>query len=80
LRGYGLLVIIDHGNGYMTLYGHNQSLLKETGDWVREGEVIGLAGRSGGLREPGIYFGIRHEGRPVDPVRWCRRASGRKVG
>lgn len=80
LRGYGLLVIIDHGNGYMTLYGHNQSLLKETGDWVREGEVIGLAGRSGGLREPGIYFGIRHEGRPVDPVGWCRRASGRKVG
>ncbi len=80
LRGYGLLLIIDHGDGYMTLYGHNQSLFKEVGDWVREGEVIGLAGRSGGLREPGLYFGIRHEGRPVDPARWCRRPAGRKVG
>jgi len=80
LRGYGLLIIIDHGNGYMTLYGHNQTLLKETGDWVRAGEVIGLAGRSGGLREPGIYFGIRHEGKPVNPARWCRKAAGRKTG
>jgi septal ring factor EnvC (AmiA/AmiB activator) len=80
LRGYGLLIIIDHGDGYMTLYGHNQSLFKETGDWVSEGEVIGLAGRSGGLRESGIYFGIRHKGRAVNPVRWCRGKSGRKVG
>ena len=80
LRGYGLLVIIDHGDGYMTLYGHNQSLFKETGDWVSEGEVIGVAGRSGGLRKPGIYFGIRHKGKAVDPVRWCRRKHGRRVG
>ncbi len=80
LRGYGLLTIIDHGDGYMTLYGHNQSLFKETGDWVGEGEVIGVAGRSGGLRRPGIYFGIRHKGKAVDPVRWCRRKRGRKVG
>lgn len=80
LRGYGLLIIIDHGDGYMTLYGHNQSLFKETGDWVSEGEVIGLAGRSGGLRKPGIYFGIRHKGKAVNPVRWCRRKRGRKVG
>ena len=80
LRGYGLLIILDHGDGYMSLYGHNQSLLKETGDWVEAGEVIGLAGRSGGLRQPGIYFGIRHDGKPEDPVRWCRRKSGRKAG
>ncbi len=80
LRGYGLLIILDHGDGYMSLYGHNQSLLKETGDWVETGEVIGLAGRSGGLRRSGIYFGIRHDGKPVDPVRWCRRKSGRKTG
>jgi len=80
LRGYGLLTIIDHGDGFMTLYGHNQSLFKETGDWVGEGEVIGVAGRSGGLRKSGIYFGIRHKGKAVDPVRWCRRKRGRKVG
>ena len=80
LRGYGLLTIIDHGGGYMSLYGHNQSLFKETGDWVEAGEVIGLAGRSGGIREAGIYFGIRHEGKAVDPVRWCRGKRGRKVG
>ena len=80
LRGYGLLTIIDHGDGYMTLYGHNQSLFKETGDWVGEGEVIGVAGRSGGLHRPGIYFGIRHNGKAVDPVRWCRRKRGRKRG
>ncbi len=80
LRGYGLLLIIDHGDGYMTLYGHNQGLFKEVGDWVREGEVIGLAGRSGGLGEPGIYFGIRRHGKPVDPVLWCRRRSRRGTG
>lgn len=80
LRGYGLLTIIDHGDGYMTLYGHNQSLFKETGEWVDAGEVIGLAGHSGGMREPGIYFGIRHKGKAVDPLRWCRRKRGRKVG
>jgi len=80
LRGYGLLLIIDHGDGYMTLYGHNQALLKELGDWVTEGEVIGLAGRSGGLRRAGIYFGIRHQGKAVDPARWCRRGKGRRVG
>lgn len=80
LRGYGLLIILDHGDGYMSLYGHNQGLFKETGDWVNAGEVIGLAGRSGGIREAGIYFGIRHKGEAVDPVRWCRSTRGRNVG
>ena len=73
LRGYGLLMIIDHGDGYMTLYGHNQALLKQTGDWVTEGEPIALVGRSGGRRRAGLYFGIRHHGKAVNPVRWCRR-------
>lgn len=80
LRGFGLLVIIDHGDGYMTLYGHNQSLFKETGDWVSAGEPIAAVGNSGGREKPGVYFGIRYQGKPVDPVRWCRRAHGSRVG
>lgn len=73
LRGYGLLIIIDHGDGYMSLYGHNQSLYKETGDWIEAGEVIASVGDSGGVSKPGLYFEIRREGKPTDPVRWCRR-------
>lgn len=73
LRGYGLLIIVDHGDGYMSLYGHNQTLYKETGDWVEAGELIAAVGRSGGQEESALYFEIRHDGRPADPVRWCRR-------
>lgn len=73
LRGYGLLIILDHGDGYMSLYGHNQTLHKETGDWVEAGELIAGVGRSGGQSESALYFEIRHNGRPSDPVRWCRR-------
>lgn len=80
LRGFGLLLIVDHGDGYMTLYGHNQSLFKEAGDWVEEGEPIGLVGSSGGRTESGVYFGIRHQGKPVNPAFWCRRPNGRRVG
>jgi septal ring factor EnvC (AmiA/AmiB activator) len=80
LRGLGLLLIIDHGNGYMTLYGQNQSLFKETGDWVAPGELVGLAGRSGGQATAGVYFGIRHQGKPVDPRAWCQPAKGGRVG
>lgn len=80
LRGFGLLVIIDHGDGYMTLYGHNQSLFKETGDWVEAGEPIAAVGNSGGREQTGMYFGIRYQGKPVDPVRWCRRSHGSRVG
>jgi septal ring factor EnvC (AmiA/AmiB activator) len=72
LRGYGLLLIIDHGNGYMSLYGHNQSLYKETGEWVEAGEVIGSVGKSGGQTQAGLYFEIRHNGTPTDPAKWCR--------
>jgi len=71
LRGFGLLIVIDHGDGYMTLYGHNQALLREVGEWVATGEAIALSGTSGGLREPVLYFAIRHNGRPQDPAVWC---------
>jgi len=72
LRGYGMLVIIDHGDGYMTLYGYNQALYKETGDWVEEGEVIATVGRSGGQLKSGFYFEVRVKGQPSNPVKWCR--------
>ncbi len=74
LRGSGLLVIIDHGDGYMSLYAHNQSLLKETGDWVNPGDMIATVGNSGGQQRAGLYFEIRHNGKPTDPRRWCKRA------
>jgi septal ring factor EnvC (AmiA/AmiB activator) len=80
LRGFGLLLIVEHGDGYMTLYGHNQSLFKEAGDWVEVNEPIALVGSSGGREQAGVYFGIRHQGRAVNPARWCRRPTGRKVG
>jgi septal ring factor EnvC (AmiA/AmiB activator) len=72
LRGYGLLLIIDHGDGYMSLYGHNQAIYKETGEWVEAGEVIASVGKSGGQNQAGLYFEIRHDGKPTDPARWCR--------
>lgn len=80
LRGFGLLLIVDHGDGYMTLYGHNQSLFKEAGDWVEVGEPVALVGSSGGREQAGVYFGIRYQGRAVDPAKWCRRPTGSKVG
>lgn len=71
-RNLGLLIIIDHGDNYMSLYGYNQSLLKNTGDWVLPGEVIALAGDSGGQLRSGVYFEIRNNGSPVNPAKWCR--------
>ena len=73
LRGYGLLLIIDHGDGYMSLYGHNQSLYKETGDWVEGGEQVATVGNSGGFDKVALYFEIRQNGRPTNPGRWCKR-------
>ena len=72
LRGLGLLLILDHGDGYMSLYGHNQSLLREVGDWVNAGAQISTVGSSGGQQSPALYFEIRQQGKPVDPVSWCR--------
>ena len=70
LRGSGLLLIVDHGDGYMSLYGHNQSLLRDAGDWVTAGDAIATVGNSGGQQQTGLYFEIRHHGEPVDPQRW----------
>ncbi len=73
LRGYGLLLIIDHGDGYMTLYGHNESLYRDVGDWVEAGEIVAAAGASGGRDQPGLYFELRSDGRPQNPMTWLRR-------
>ncbi len=72
LKGYGLLTVIDHGNGYMSLYAHNQTLLKSVGERVETGETIALVGQSGGQEQPGVYFEIRHQGKAVNPKLWCR--------
>ncbi|WP_028695694.1 murein hydrolase activator EnvC family protein [Pseudomonas cremoricolorata] len=72
LRGAGLLVILDHGNGYLSLYGHNQSLLTRAGDIVKAGDSISTVGDSGGQESAGLYFAIRQQGRPADPAQWCR--------
>ncbi|WP_196138909.1 murein hydrolase activator EnvC [Aliikangiella sp. G2MR2-5] len=72
LRGFGLLVILDHGEGYMSLYGYNQALYKQVGDWVEAGEAIATVGQSGGQHQPGLYFELRHQGKPFNPGRWFR--------
>ena len=74
LRGFGMLLVIDHGGGYMTLYGHNRTLMKEVGEWVGAGDLIALAGSSGGAERNALYFAIRHQGRAIDPGHWCRSA------
>ncbi|MGR9036772.1 MAG: murein hydrolase activator EnvC family protein, partial [Gammaproteobacteria bacterium] len=80
LRGYGLLIIIDHGKGFMTLYAFNQSLYKRTGEWVKAGETIASVGQSGGRSRPGLYFGIRKNGKPVNPLEWCRKSNRNQLG
>lgn len=77
LRGYGLLLIIDHGQGYLTLYGQNQSLNKQVGDRVLQSEVIASIGNSGGNSKPGLYFELRKQGKPINPKRWYRNSSPR---
>ena len=72
LRGAGLLVILDHGGGYLSLYGHNQSLLREAGEVVKAGDPIATVGNTGGQDSPALYFAIRQQGQPSDPARWCR--------
>jgi len=70
MRGFGLLIILNHGDGYMTLYAHNEELLKDTGDWVLSNETIARAGDTGGLDNPALYFEIRKKGQPADPKKW----------
>lgn len=72
LRGFGNLLILDHGSEYLTVYGNNEAILKEVGDKVAAGETIASAGSSGGQPESGIYFEVRHRGAPVDPLLWAR--------
>lgn len=73
LRGQGLLLIIDHGEGYMSLYGHNRSLQREVGDWVTPGAIIATVGSSGGSERPALYFEVRQNGKPEDPGKWLKR-------
>jgi septal ring factor EnvC (AmiA/AmiB activator) len=72
LRGFGLVTVLDHGDGFMSLYGHNQALLKQAGEVVQAGEAIALLGQSGGQSRPNVYFEIRHKGKPINPVNWLK--------
>jgi septal ring factor EnvC (AmiA/AmiB activator) len=73
LKGFGLVTIVDHGDGYMSVYGRNQALLKNVGDTVIAGDTISLVGNSGGQAQPGLYFEIRYKGKALDPSQWLRR-------
>ena len=70
LRGFGLVTIIEHGDGFMTVYGHNQALLRQAGESVAKGETVALLGQSGGQNSPNLYFEIRHKGKAVNPADW----------
>ncbi len=70
LKGLGLVTVIDHGDGFMSLYGHNQALLRQAGDIVDAGETIALVGQSGGQSRPGLYFELRHKGQAINPSNW----------
>ena len=76
LAGMGLLVIVDHGEGYMTLYGYNETILKNAGDWVAPGDVIATVGDSGGQSEASVYFELRKGTKPVNPRQWVTRRPG----
>lgn len=75
LSGLGLLTILDHGDGYLSLYGHNERLYKEVGERVNAGDTLGTMGDSGGRQTPALYFEIRKAGRPIDPRPWFRSAT-----
>ncbi|MBM4180474.1 MAG: peptidoglycan DD-metalloendopeptidase family protein [Betaproteobacteria bacterium] len=72
LRGFGNLLIVDHGAGYLSLYSNNESLYKQPGESVRAGDVVAAVGATGGQDEPGLYFELRHQGKPFDPLTWVR--------
>ncbi len=75
LDGFGMLLVIDHGSGYMSLYGHNQSLLRQVGQNVEQGEPVALVGDSGGQDRPGLYFEIRYQGEAINPTKWLGKRS-----
>lgn len=70
LRGFGNLIILDHGAGYMSLYGNNETLYKQVGDSIHGGDTIAAVGNSGGNPDSGLYFEMRHQGKPFDPLTW----------
>ncbi|HEX2648487.1 MAG TPA: peptidoglycan DD-metalloendopeptidase family protein [Burkholderiales bacterium] len=72
MRGFGNLLIVDHGENFLTIYGNNESLLKQTGDVVTLGDALATVGTSGGNEETGLYFELRHEGKPFDPLGWVK--------
>ena len=72
LRGFGLITILDHGDGYLSLYGHNEVLNKEPGDWVESGEIIAYSGNNINQSSSGLYFELRHQGKPINPSKWCK--------
>ena len=76
LRGFGMLIIVDHGGGRMSLYGHADALLRRVGERVEAGEAIASVGRSGGQDEAGLYLEVRQNGEPVDPLGWLRPVRG----
>lgn len=71
MRGFGNLLIVDHGDAYLSIYGNNESLLKQVGQSVRGGDAIATVGNSGGNQDSGLYFELRHQGQPVDPMKWA---------
>jgi len=73
LRGFGNLLIIDHDQGYMSLYGNNETLYKQVGDILRGGDTVAAVGNSGGNENSGVYFELRHKGEPLDPIKWIAR-------
>ena len=75
LRGHGLLIIVDHGHGMLSLYAHNKALYKTLGEWVNTGEIIAAVGNSGGQTQSGLYFELRHNGQPTDPHRWLKKSA-----
>ncbi|AXI84373.1 murein hydrolase activator EnvC [Xylella taiwanensis] len=73
MTGYGMILIVDHGNGYMSLYAHNDTLLRNPGTYVKRGESVAKVGQSGGQGMPALYFELRHNGQPIDPLSWLQR-------
>lgn len=71
-KGLGMLVIVDHGDGYLSLYAHNQAIFPAPGDWIQRGETIATVGNSGGQKTASLYFEIRHNGKPQNPKKWCK--------
>ena len=73
MRGFGNVLIVDHGEAYLSVYGNNESLLKQPGEAVAAGEAVATVGASSGSQESGLYFELRHLGKAFDPLRWLKR-------